>query len=39
MCLKTIKILEKNISRKISDLPCSNIFADRSPQARETKEK
>ena len=25
----TIKVIEENISRKISDIPCSNIFTDR----------
>ena len=24
----TIKVLKENIGRKISDIPCSNIFAD-----------
>ena len=27
----TIKVLEENISRKISDIPCSNIFTNMSP--------
>ena len=27
----TIKVLEENIGRKISDIPCSNIFTDMSP--------
>ena len=35
---KTIKILEENIGSKISDIACSNILSDISPQARETKE-
>ena len=26
----TIKVLEENIGRKISDIPCSNIFTDMS---------
>ena len=34
----TTKILEENIGRKISDIPCSNIFADMSPKARDIKE-
>ena len=34
----TIKVLEENISRKISDIPCSNIFTDMSPRARDIKE-
>ena len=37
--LKTIKILEENISSKISDIAHSNILCDISPQGRETKEK
>ena len=37
--LKTIKILEENIGRKISDIAHSNILSDISPQARETKNK
>ena len=36
---KTIKILEENISSKISDIACGSISSDISPQARETKEK
>ena len=35
----TIKILEENIGRKISDIPHSNIFTDMSPRARDTKER
>ena len=35
----TIKVLEKNIGSKISDIPCSNIFTDISPRAREIKGK
>ena len=37
----TIKVLEdiKYISRKISDIPCSNIFTDMSPRARDIKER
>ena len=35
----TIKVLEENIGRKISDIPCTNIFADTAPRAREIKEK
>ena len=34
-----MKVLEENISRKISDIPCSNIFTDRSPRARDIKER
>ena len=35
----TIKVLEENIGRKISDIPCSNIFIDMSPKARDIKER
>ena len=35
----TIKILEENIGRKISDIPHSNIFTDISPKARDIKER
>ena len=35
----TIKVLVENIGGKISDIPCSNIFANMSPRAREIKEK
>ena len=31
----TIKVLEENIGRKISYIPCSNIFTDISPRARD----
>ena len=30
----TIKVREENISRKISDIPCTNIFTDMFPKAR-----
>ena len=36
---QTIKILEENTGSKISDIACSNILSNISPQARETKEK
>ena len=36
---ETMKILEENIGRKISDIAHSNILFDISPQARKTKEK
>ena len=35
----TIKVLEENIGRKISDLPRSNILTDLSPKARDIKER
>ena len=35
----TLKVLEENIGRKISDIPCSNIFTDMSPKARDIKER
>ena len=34
-----IKVLEENIGRKFSDIPCSNIFTDISPRARDIKER
>ena len=33
----TIKVLEENIGRKISDIPCSNNLTDLSPKARDIK--
>ena len=35
----TIKVLEENIGRKISDIPHSNIFTNMSPRARDIKER
>ena len=35
----TIKLLEENTGRKISDIPHSNIFTDISPRARDIKER
>ena len=35
----TIKHLEDNIGRKISDIPCSNIFTNMSLRARDIKER
>ena len=35
----TIKVLEENIGRKISDIPCSNILTDTSRKARDIKER
>ena len=35
----TIKDLDENIGRKISDIPCINIFTNMSPRARDIKER
>ena len=35
----TIKALEENIGRKMSDIPCNNIFTYMSPRARNIKER
>ena len=35
----TIKVLEENISRKISAIPRNNIFIGMSPKARDIKER
>ena len=35
----TIKVLEENIGRKISDIPRSNILTDTSPKTRGIKER
>ena len=35
----TIKVLEENRGRKISDNPHSNIFTDMSPRARDIKDR
>ena len=35
----TIKVLEENIGRKISDIPGSNILTDMSPKARDIKKR
>ena len=35
----TIKVLEENIGRKISDIPCSNIFINMSLRARDKRER
>ena len=35
----TIKVLEENTDRKISDIPHRNIFTDMSPRARDIKER
>ena len=34
-----IKVLEENIDRKISDIPCNNIYTDTSPRAKDIKER
>ena len=36
---RTIKVLEENIGRKISDIPRSNIFTNMSPRAKDIKNK
>ena len=35
----TVKVLEENIGRKISDIPHSNILIDTSPKERDIKER
>ena len=35
----TIKVLDENIGRKISDIPCSDIFTNMSPKVRDMKER
>ena len=35
----TIKVLEENIGRNISDIPCSDIFTNMFPRARDIKER
>ena len=35
----TINVLEENIGRKISGIPCSNVLTDTSPKARDIKER
>ena len=35
----TIKVLEENIGREISDILCNNIFTDMSPAAKDIKER
>ena len=35
----TIKVLEENIGRKISDIPCSKILTDMCPKARDIKKR
>ena len=35
----TVTVLEENIGRKISDIPCSNILTEMSPKAGNIKER
>ena len=35
----TIKVLEENTGRKISDIPCNNIFTNLSPRGRDIQER
>ena len=35
----TLKVLEENIGRKISDIPCSSIFMDMSPNTKVKNER
>ena len=35
----TIKVLQENLGRKMLHIPCSNIFTDMSPRARDIKER
>ena len=35
----TIKVIEENIGRKISDISCNSIFTDMTPSARDIKER
>ena len=35
----TLKVLEENIGKKISDIPFTNIFTYISPRARDVKER
>ena len=37
--LDTIKVLEENVGKKISHIPCSNIFTDMFHRARDIKER
>ena len=39
MSCDTIKVLEKNMGRKISDIPCSYIFTNMCPRAKDIKER
>ena len=33
----TLKVVEENIGRQISDIPCSNLVTDMYPKARDIK--
>ena len=33
----TIKLLEENIGKALSDITCTNVFSDQFPKAREIK--
>ena len=35
----TIEVLEENTGKKISDIPCCNIFTNMSPRARDIEKK
>ena len=35
----TIKVLEKNKGREFSDIPCSTVFTDTFPRARDIKKR
>ena len=35
----TIKVLQENLSRKFSDIPCNNIFTNLSPRGRDIQER
>ena len=39
MSCNIIRVVKENIGRKISDIPCSSIFTDMSPRARDIKER
>ena len=39
MSCDTLKVLQENIGRTISDIPCSNIFTNMSPRVRDIKER
>ena len=39
ICGNTIKVLEENMDRKISDIACSNIFTNMPPRKRDIQER